>query len=772
MSRQFSAFMIAALSQAWLSCGQAAGNSGRLAVVVQAQTSNGQITRVSVVVSPAGVAADLLLGTGGTFSGTLTVGVGSQTVAATAWAGLAQVGTGSGSAVVTKGQQAQLSITVLDTTGPAPVPAHSPVLTSLSVPATTAVIGDQLSLSATAFDADNDPIGFSWGAAPTGCGSFSPANAASTTWTAVSPGTCTVSATATAKGKSDSRSASIAVSAGFAISGTITPPATGSGASVALSGAKSATTAVDGSGNYLFSALANGSYAVTPSKAGFGFTPASAAVIVGGADRSGVNFVIGSPVTVSISPTSAWLMTGGTQQFAASVTGTTNTAVTWSPGGGGSVSATGLYTAPATAGNVTVTATSVADPTKSASASVSVTPAVTDDVLFGDQRVELQVDSAPVGQAVAFQATAKTSGNLKSLVVYLDASSTVSRLVGGLYADAGGHPGALLTVGSNAQPFSGAWNTISLPATSLITGTQYWVAILGTSSGTLVYRDARGSCAGEINSQAALTSLPASWTTGTPLAVCPVSIFGVNSTVVFFDDFAGTALSAFWNVISRHGEYSQNETECIDPRQVAVANGLTISTAAQNSICGDFNPDGTPWHAPSSWPYVTGDIQWANLNFTYGAIEIRAKFPDQRTSLWPATWLLDSRCQATNPLTGESGVGPCPPLGGGGYTEIDMTECYGTGWCQFHVANPGFGIGNGCDANYVVDTNWHTFKTVWTSSGITQYMDGVVETTCAQALVNPMFLLIQTQTGGVGGTPDNAFLPATLMVDYVKVTQP
>lgn len=101
-----------------------------------------------------------------------------------------------------------------------------------------------------------------------------------------------------------------------------------------------------------------------------------------------------------------------------------------------------------------------------------------------------------------------------------------------------------------------------------------------------------------------------------------------------------------------------------------------------------------------------------------------------------------------------------------------MTECYGSGWCQFHVANPSFGIGNGCDATYVVDTNFHTFKTVWNSSGITQYMDGVAETTCNQKLSQPMFLIMQTQTGGVGGTPNNALLPATLVVDYVKVTQP
>jgi hypothetical protein len=80
-------------------------------------------------------------------------------------------------------------------------------------------------------------------------------------------------------------------------------------------------------------------------------------------------------VTVSISPTLVNVLTGGTQQFSAAVTGTSNFAVTWSvqESNGGSVSSTGLYTAPATAGGpFHVVATSVADTSKSATATVEV----------------------------------------------------------------------------------------------------------------------------------------------------------------------------------------------------------------------------------------------------------------------------------------------------------------------------------------------------------------------------------------------------------------
>src|ERR1700686_5392662 len=85
----------------------------------------------------------------------------------------------------------------------------------------------------------------------------------------------------------------------------------------------------------------------------------------------------GAQVTVAISPTSAPLTAGATQQFAATVQGSTNTAVTWSVdnvsggnSGSGTVNPIGLYTAPSQAGSHTVTATSVADTSKSANANV------------------------------------------------------------------------------------------------------------------------------------------------------------------------------------------------------------------------------------------------------------------------------------------------------------------------------------------------------------------------------------------------------------------
>jgi acyl-coenzyme A thioesterase PaaI-like protein len=85
----------------------------------------------------------------------------------------------------------------------------------------------------------------------------------------------------------------------------------------------------------------------------------------------------GGYVSLHVIPSTAQLSPGGTQGFSAAVTGTANTAVTWSvvETSGGTVDASGLYTAPGSQGVFHVQATSVADTTRSASATVTVTAA-------------------------------------------------------------------------------------------------------------------------------------------------------------------------------------------------------------------------------------------------------------------------------------------------------------------------------------------------------------------------------------------------------------
>ncbi|MGD0275413.1 MAG: carboxypeptidase regulatory-like domain-containing protein [Syntrophales bacterium] len=76
----------------------------------------------------------------------------------------------------------------------------------------------------------------------------------------------------------------------YIISGTVTGPSV-SGILVTLSGASSATTTTDASGNYTFKVHATGAYTVTPSMTGYVFSPVSIAVTISSANSIANNFV-------------------------------------------------------------------------------------------------------------------------------------------------------------------------------------------------------------------------------------------------------------------------------------------------------------------------------------------------------------------------------------------------------------------------------------------------------------------------------------------------
>jgi Bacterial Ig-like domain (group 2) len=96
----------------------------------------------------------------------------------------------------------------------------------------------------------------------------------------------------------------------------------------------------------------------------------------GGSNNSGGGTPPPPAITITVAPPTPQLTSGQTQQFTATVSNTTNTAVTWSipSGAAGSISASGLYTAPssvATQATVVVTATAQADTSKTATATVT-----------------------------------------------------------------------------------------------------------------------------------------------------------------------------------------------------------------------------------------------------------------------------------------------------------------------------------------------------------------------------------------------------------------
>ncbi|MGC2322347.1 MAG: galactose oxidase-like domain-containing protein [Terriglobales bacterium] len=88
------------------------------------------------------------------------------------------------------------------------------------------------------------------------------------------------------------------VAATGSIAGNITP-ATG-GMTVNLSGPANGATSTDGSGNYGFNGLPNGTYTVTPSASGYSFSPPSQSVPVSGSAVTGINFTATQVTTAAL----------------------------------------------------------------------------------------------------------------------------------------------------------------------------------------------------------------------------------------------------------------------------------------------------------------------------------------------------------------------------------------------------------------------------------------------------------------------------------------
>jgi hypothetical protein len=181
---------------------------GAVLTVVKALTSSINITRVSVAIDPGmSTPVDLTRDTlTGDFTGLLRATAGpAQTVTATAYAGAQQVGSGSAVVDILQNDTASVHLTLLDTTGAPPVPDHAPILTSVVVSKANPVVGEAVSVVATAVDPDKDPITYAWtqDCDPT-VAAFVDPTAASTSWSANAPISCYLTVRASSKNLGDS----------------------------------------------------------------------------------------------------------------------------------------------------------------------------------------------------------------------------------------------------------------------------------------------------------------------------------------------------------------------------------------------------------------------------------------------------------------------------------------------------------------------------------------------------------------------------------------
>jgi hypothetical protein len=153
--------------------------------------------------------------------------------------------------------------------------------------------------------------------------------------------------------------------------------------------------------------------------------------------------------------------------------------------------------------------------------------------VVGSDVVGDHVSGKSPGRGEAYRVLASRSGTIDRLRLFLDESSEATALSLGLYADAGGTPGALLAAGTAETVRAGAWNEVQLALPpKLVAGRSYWIGLLNPSSseGVLRWRDrAGGSGGGEETTRGdELSALPATWVTGAAYSDGPLSAYGLG----------------------------------------------------------------------------------------------------------------------------------------------------------------------------------------------------------------------------------------------------
>lgn len=303
-------------------------------------------------------------------------------------------------------------------------------------------------------------------------------------------------------------------------------------------------------------------------------------------------------VTVQLNQTSVTLSTGAQEQFAATVQGTSNTAVTWSvdsvSGGNatvGTISSMGMYTAPILAGNHAVTATSVASPTSSANASVTV-----------QGIVSISPGSATLGAGATQQFSASVQGQTNPTLTWsVDGVNGGNSSVGtissnGLYtapSQVGNH-----TIGASIpSPASGATAGVTIYTFSLSPGSallnpgatqQFNASLQGLSSSSVTWSvdgNAGGNSSVGTISSSGLYTAPNSIGAHTISAISAANSSITESAPVTVVNVAQSAVLTYHNDDARDGAYTQEVT--LMPSNVNSSQfGKLVSYAVDGQIYG------------------------------------------------------------------------------------------------------------------------------------------------------------------------------------------
>lgn len=227
-------------------------------------------------------------------------------------------------------------------------------------------------------------------------------------------------------------------------------------------------------------------------------------------------------------------------------------------------------------------------------------------------------------------------------------------------------------------------------------------------------------------------------------------------TLVWEDDFSGSALGNHWNFEVNGNGGGNNELQFYRTENTSLVNGNLVIEAKQESYGGRN--------------YTSSRITTqGKKSYKYGRIDIRAVLPEGQ-GLWPALWMLGDNISTVS----------WPACG-----EIDIMELIG------HQPNRVYGTihwdanghaeygGNKALSSGKFSDEFHVFSIVWDANEIKWLLDGVqyhnVDITPADLseFHEKFFLIFNVAVGGNWpGNPDaTTSFPQRMIVDYVRVFQ-
>lgn len=238
-------------------------------------------------------------------------------------------------------------------------------------------------------------------------------------------------------------------------------------------------------------------------------------------------------------------------------------------------------------------------------------------------------------------------------------------------------------------------------------------------------------------------------------ATTPPTSDSTTYTLLWSDEFNGTSVDASkWNFETGNLNVNQEE-EYYQVSNATVANGYLAITAKNQSVGG--------------FSYTSARMNTSNkFNVTYGKIEARIALP-VGAGLWPAFWMLgdDINTGVTWPGCGEIDI----------MEHIDTDSLiYGT----MHWSEGGKETSYG-ENMASTPTQFHIYSVVWNANAINWYVDNTLYATgniadnvnSTNAFHQPFFIILNMAVGGnwPGSFVDSTKLPATMLVDYVRVYQ-